>query len=727
MGVEVTEASIESKMNRQHVSLSRLVRLASVASASLAASLVVQPVQAQQATDQLVNSVDDIVVTAQKREERLLKVPISVAVLGGKALDKQATGGTLEALLQVPGISQTGNDAGNLTQVSIRGVSPGAPSGAGSSTVGYYIDAIPFALVRAAVVPNTNSYDMARIEVLRGPQGTLYGASALNGVVRILTNDADPTKFEFKARGGASVTKGGDPGFRADAAVNIPLIEDKLAIRAVADIESLGGWVEQPVRGKKNANGALNKSLRFKLAAVPTDNLKIDLSAWYEHDSYDGGDYADDAGNQSTTVAQPGVTEFKAYSAKITYDLPFMSVSSATSYLDFDQTIKSDFSYVTGGAVPVQLIAWSPTKVFTEELLFNSVGSGSWRWSAGAFYRNARGGVNFIAEGLLPAPLYSRDSSKSYAVFGQLTRTFADDRFELTGGLRYFHDTSTTEVLPGGFIPPSTVEAKFKSVTPRVVATWLPSPSFTAYASYSQGFRSGLNQGPLALVAAPGLPPAKADTVHNYEVGTKGSLLGGLATFETALFYIKWVNVQQLGQILYNGAYTPATVNGPSASGFGADLSLTLHPATGFQIGGGLSYSGLTLDKNIEAGTLVLYRKGDRTANSPEWTGNAFANYTFPISDSLDGRLNLSATYRSDVALRISQDNGQGVGVGVYRSGKPMIVNASFELATHTNKTFSIYVQNLTNWDGTMSAPAVPTLAFRPRPRNIGIQFEAKF
>ncbi len=383
--------------------------------------------------------------------------------------------------------------------------------------------------------------------------------------------------------------------------------------------------------------------------------------------------------------------------------------------------------------MPVQLDSSYPTTVFTEELLFNSVGTGPWRSSAGAFYRDARGKLLYTAVGLLPGPLKSRDSSESYAVFGQLTRTFADDHFELSGGLRYFHDTSNTTVLPGGFLPTSTVDAKFHAITPRVVATWLPSRSFTAYASYSQGFRSGLNQAPLALLAAPGLPPAKADTLNNYEVGAKGSLLGGLASFESALFYIKWNNVQQLGQILYNNAYTPATVNGPSASGWGADFNLTLYPASGLQIGGGLSYSGLTLDKDIvqenaaPAPNLVLYRKGDRTAYSPEWSANAFATYTFPIGDSLDGRLNVSATYRSETSIRIAQDNGQGVAAALYESGKPKIVNASFELSTHSNKTLSIYVQNLTNWGGILSPPAVPTLLFRPRPRTIGIQFEAKF
>ena len=171
----------------------RTLRLLPVASASLAVALLAQSAQAQQqgtppaevtppasATPPATDG-QDIVVTAQKREESLQKVPISIAVLGGRALDRQSSGGTLAALTLVPAVAQSTSDAGGMTQISIRGVAPAVPFGGGSSTTGYYIDSIPFALVRTAAVPSTNVYDLSRIEVLRGPQGTLYGASALNG------------------------------------------------------------------------------------------------------------------------------------------------------------------------------------------------------------------------------------------------------------------------------------------------------------------------------------------------------------------------------------------------------------------------------------------------------------------------------------------------------------------------------------------------------------------
>lgn len=731
-----------SMISRRGVANARALRLLTVTSASLAASLAAQSVHAQQSTEQAADTVEEIVVTAQKREQSLQKVPISIAVLGGQALDQQSAGGTLEALITVPGISQSTSDAGGMTQVSIRGVSPAVPFGGGSSTIGYYVDSIPFALVRSAAVPNTNAYDMSRVEVLRGPQGTLYGASALNGVVRILTNDADPSRFEFKARGGASTTKGGDASYRADAAINIPIIQDKLAIRLVGGGERQGGWIEQPARNKSDANSSESRNLRIKLAATPTDNLRIDLSAWTSHDEYDAASYADDAGEQSTPLAQPGETDYDAYNLRINYDLPVLSVSSATSYLDFRQKVYTDASYLAPAVDPVLLQLYSdlPAKVFTEELLFNSVGDGPWRWSAGVFYRDAKDDRYQTLPAVLPGPISWSDRSESSAVFGEVTRVFADGHFELSAGLRYFEDEADTVTLlpPGSFLPARTASSKFDAVTPRVVATWLPSRDLTVYASYSEGFRSGLNQTPLTLLAAP-LPPAEADRLHNYEIGSKGNLFGGVVTYDASVYYIKWDDIQQAGSLLYGPpgqeVYISATINGVSASGLGTDLSVTLHPLQGLQIGASVSYNDLTQDEDVTQNGIVLYSKGDRLGFSPEYSASTFVDYAFPLSAAFDARFNVTANYRSEQILRALGGGGQleyctvtGVNLNAFcESGKPLFVDASFDISTQSNKTVSLYVRNLTDWDGLTDPSYSATTPFRPRPRTVGVQFEARY
>jgi iron complex outermembrane recepter protein len=673
------------------------------------------------------DSLEEIVVTAQKRAERLQDVPISISVLGGAALDKQTSGGTLEALSQVPGIAETTSDAGNMTAISIRGVAPGSPFLDGSPTVGYYLDSIPYSLVKSANVPNTNDYDMERVEVLRGPQGTLYGASSLNGVVRVLTNDADPTHFEVKARVGGSDTQGGAASWRSDAMVNVPIIQDVLAVRVVGGIDREGGWIDQPVRHEDDANSSLTKNLRVKIDARPTENLKIDLAAWHSTEHDGAASYADASGNQYTPLPVPQQTNFDAYNAKIVYDLPFMSISSSTSDLSLRRMLYTDYSYITPTS---QLYSNLPAKTFAEELLFNSKGTGPWRWSAGAFYRNAHDDLYQTLGGVLSGPIDWRDSSKSYAGFGQVTRTLDDDHFELSAGLRYFHDEVGVETLetPNGLLAPLDHTTVFHAFpTPRFVASWLPNPQLTVYASYSEGFRSGFNQSPLALLAAPGLPPVQADKLHNYELGAKGSLFGGFATYDTAVYYIKWDGVQQSGEIIYNGVIIGASINGSSASGPGIDASLTLHPVEGLQVGAGVSYNDLTQDHAVLSQGVVLYPQGSRLAYSAAFTADAFANYTFPVSSKLDARLNLSGNYTSAQSFSLLTDTSSQL----YESGRPLLVNGSVEIANHSNQSVSLYVENLTNWNGLMQpAPtgaSGATQEIRTRPRTVGLQLEAKF
>src|SRR5262249_32846561 len=163
--------------------------------------------------------------------------------------------------IQPPGSNGT-------TLMAVRGVSAAGSILKGSSPIGYYLDSVPFGFVREAFLPDVGAYDLERVEVLRGPQGTLYGASAEAGGVRGLTHEADVQKFDFKARGSVSTTDGGGTGFRGDAAINVPVVEGKLAVRAVAGYEDVAGWIDRP--SKKDANYGDIQTYRLKVNAAPS-------------------------------------------------------------------------------------------------------------------------------------------------------------------------------------------------------------------------------------------------------------------------------------------------------------------------------------------------------------------------------------------------------------------------------------------------------------------------
>ena len=222
-------------------------------------------------------SLNEVVVTAQRRAERLQDVPISITVLDGARLDRSSFTSVREALNSVAGVSIITNQNDN-PQLTIRGVSAAVTRFAGSAVAGYYVDTVPFASISSAIIPDSSAYDLERVEVLRGPQGTLYGASSLNGVIRVLTKDADLYRSDLEARAMTSSTEHGGWNYRADAALNLPLVEGRLAARLVAGYQDESGWIDRPHR--KDANSALQRNLRLKINAHPTEALPLGFTAW---------------------------------------------------------------------------------------------------------------------------------------------------------------------------------------------------------------------------------------------------------------------------------------------------------------------------------------------------------------------------------------------------------------------------------------------------------------
>lgn len=673
-------------------------------------------------------TLEEVIVTAQKREERLQEVPISISVLGGDDLDRSTAEGVTDVLTRVPGVATTVGFQGGGTQVAIRGVAAGGNSYFGSSPVAYYLDSAPFGLVKSAFGPDSNAYDLERVEVLRGPQGTLYGASAQNGVVRVLTHDADLDEFEVKARTSVSTTEGGGENYRGDMAVNLPIVEGKLAARAVIGYQDLSGWIDRPNKNKEDANDAEIGNMRLKINAQPIENLSIGLSAWLSRADYGGPSVADDNGQHAAILDEPISIDYDVYGVKIGYDFPWFSVASMTSYLDYaqysvlDQIVQVGFSTL--------LTTDHPSDVFSQEINLTSTHGGSWRWSLGSIYRDAEERIaqTFV---FFAAPIDFTDTSESFAVFGEVTRLFLDGSLELTAGLRYFEDDVGVREnvrhtgVPGE--PLVQASSKFHKVTPRVVLTWHPNDQITVYGSYSEGFRSGFNQQPTVINLVPEFPPAKPDLLKNYELGAKGSLWGGRVNFDTALYFIDWQDVQQPLVVPFGGILVTALVNGESASGTGYEFAVTAEPVEGLELGVNFSWNDLAMDADVISSGVVLFDKGDRLNFSPEYTVGASADYVFPIGGAgFEGRFSASANYTSEQEHRTLRARVPRITVG-----DPMLIaRTSFSVDAPDHWTATIFVDNVNNEQGTpIRQPfslAVDRDA-RVRPRTVGVQLECRF
>lgn len=681
---------------------------------------------------------EEVVVTAQKKEESLQDVPIAISVLSGADLDSSPVQGVLEAMRTIPALTMFTNPQTGGTTLSIRGVGAGSPLGAlfsGSTTIGYYLDDVPFGFVKTGEVPDAGSFDLQRVEVLRGPQGSLYGASALNGVVRIMTHEAELDVFDVKGRATMSQTHRGGENYRGDVAINVPLVEGKLAARLVAGVADISGWVDRPLQGKKDTNDGELRNYRLKLRAKPTEKLGLSFGAWASRSDF--GAVASSSDDRTHPARdEPSHTDFNTYSMGATYDFANATLTSAMGYIEYDNSTRLDFR----GEEVQGLITAFDAKVFSEEIRLVSNKSRGWRWSIGGIYRNGRDDLyqDLYPEGL-EFPIDNTDRSESFALFGESTWGFLDDTLDLTLGLRYFEDrvAAIENIHPfeGGPVAP-TRRAKFDPVTPRAVLTWRPSIDLTAYASVGQGFRSGLHQYAFIVAANPDFAATKEDTLWNYEIGTKATLFGGKLALETALYYIDWKDVQQsVGvEVGVNDAQgdpvlATAAINAGSASGAGVDFGLKLRPLQGLNLGLTVAWNDLNLDQEVLSFGEPIFTAGSRLVNSPEYTAGVNGSYEFPLgANGFTGEFAASADYHSP-------NEGRGIVGGrsfPVPADKIITSRLGFSVIAPKHWTGTLFVENLNDEDGVIAGDlqdllVTPPIGSRLRPRTVGVQFEYQF
>ena len=710
---------------------SALLRAAATIVTGTALFLVTHPVLAADAADAAAAApqpdLAEVVVTAQKRAERAQDVPISLSVMSGGDLDAASLKSVSDALGQVPGVVINTTGQGGGTRLAIRGVTASGALFSGPSPIAYYLDSVPFGLVRSSIEPDSNSYDLNRIEVLRGPQGTLYGASALNGVVRVLTNDPDLNEFDFKARAGLSSTESGGGNWRDDMAINVPVVDGKLAARLVVGQAHDSGWIDTPI--KNNVNDDDTKNVRLKVAAKPTEDLTINLSALHEEANY--GAPPEGTDDFSPSILNQGITtRYNAYDAKVAYDAPWFSVSNSSAYLTYLNNGSLDNAPGSGSPpLTTRLIS----RVFSDELNVNSTMAGPWRWSFGAFYRDARDSFYQTLGNLLPAPVDELDTSRSSAVFGELGRRFLDNKLELSVGVRYFHDDVGMRQLILYGQPPGTPllnqQDTFNATTPRVVLSWFPSRDLTLYASYSEGFRSGYPQSLLVQVVAPELPPIKPDKLHNYEIGSKGNVFDGLLTFDSAFYYMKWDGIQENLGIPITGstARIVANVNGESASGLGVDLAVTAHPVKGLSMGVSFSWNGLTEDASVFSSGQLLFPEGARIDSSPAYTAGTNFGYDFPFGGTgWTGELAATGRYTS-FQTSTSIAKGSGLPPIVVESDTMITGRVSFTVAAPSHWRVMFFCDNVGNNRGIAQASSTAYTNLLIRPRTSGVQVDYSF
>ena len=276
--------------------------------------------------------IEEIVVTAQRREQSISDVPQALQAFTGDYLEDTSIK-NLDAVIDlIPSASQVSSISAASTVYQIRAISPS--EGTGDASVGYYVDNLAFAMPALAYAPTIDFFDIERVEVLRGPSGTLYGLGSLGGTVKTITKDPNLQEIEGEVKATVGWSDDADTSYSGDAMINVPLIEDRLAIRGVINWRDRGGYAEIIPYSEENGNPTERTTARIKVLAQPSDDLSLKLTYWNmesRQDYIDRVTFFDPPRIDNT--AGSGNSDYDFVIGDIEYDLGFGVLQSTTGYM----------------------------------------------------------------------------------------------------------------------------------------------------------------------------------------------------------------------------------------------------------------------------------------------------------------------------------------------------------------------------------------------------------
>lgn len=681
----------------------RKTRIAVALATSLVATQSVSSEIKSEKTDSVDESgIERVVVTSRKRSEALVDTPIAVSSFSDKKLTDMGAHKMGDFLQSSPGVALV--DSGDFQQLSVRGVS----TSLGGNANGYYLNNIPFTGVTVPWNPNVQSFDLQRVEVLRGPQGTLFGEGAMGGTVRILTNQADPVEFYGKIDGQFSSTDDGNDNDSLRGMVNLPILEDVAALRVVAIEENQGGWIDIE-NGKENYNEIDTSTYRVQLKITPTERLSLDFAFWKSDQNIGGSSRARD---DMTVLSSDGQSEMGYEQYSFTGEYEFDTL--AFSYAYGKNELYNDLSTPIPG---LGLLTGSiDISVETHELLFRNNDDGKLDWTFGYYYRDgSRNDTLFIVDFL---DSISPSTSTAEAVFGEVEYQFSDE-WSLAVGARYFEETLEVSEFGIGLTGPIDANhiADFSKVSPRAILSYQANKDWLIYLSGAQGFRGGQAQPAISLQLAEQMGiilPASldSDTITTYELGSKTTLLDGTLVIEGAAYHSDWKDVPVRFEVL------PGAINGIYQSKgltiSGVELAVTARLTRALTMNAGISVMDPEYSADIPNSPV---KEGDNPANISEVTGNVSLTYRDSAFSDFDWFGFWSTQYFSE---RVNTN------FATYTEGDDVVLmNARFGI---DNSTYGVYLfaNNITNEDGALSARE-PDLAVRNQPRTFGIEMSLQF
>jgi iron complex outermembrane recepter protein len=714
------------------------------------------------------DQITEIVVTAQKREQRVQDIPISVSAISGDEIERSGARDFHDLLLSIPGVSYSGAEPGQ-SKYAIRGVS----TAASSPTVGIYLDDVSLITIGTSFsgAADPMLVDLERVEVLKGPQGTLYGGSAMGGAIKYVSRQPLLDRFSISAAGGVASTDHGGVSYSGESFINLPLITDRLAIRLGGAYRLDAGYVDnvpagqvqlwshgttsppaafipvtyssQSTLSRESTNERSTTTARASVKFMPDDSLSIlPIATIQRSDKASPDDFFTNLPKFENSVrfAQPTRDDLGVYSLNVTKQFEGISLTSLSGYVDRTIEWDRDYSLFIGGLVAPLLshnsynASNTSSRTFTQELrLASSDSKAPLKWVVGLYYSHQRDDlyqfVDTVGAGALLGSgtdiTYSGDQltfTSQKSVFGDVTYTF-NPQWDLSAGLRWFDIKQKINgvfdgVLNGGHSAIDDKRSTDVGVTPKFSLAYRPLDNHLLYASASKGFRQGgpnrfNTDSPLCAPDFQRLGISRApstfqpDSLWTYELGNKNEFGEMRTVVNAAVYYTDWKKIQQ--QVNLNSCGFQFVGNVGAATVKGAELSAESALGSGVTLGGTASY---TATRITETAPGVSAQVGQELLDTPKWMGSLYGDYRFLRTAQWTADFRAEYQYHGanlrqfESLATVMFANGS---VGTIPDGTQVqsayhVVNANFNVANGPMQ-YQLYIDNLTN--------ASPYLDFR--------------
>lgn len=710
-------------------------------------------------------ALEEIVVSAQRREESLQEVPASISAFTSENLEVARIQDAKGYFLQTPNVSfqEAGRSGQRSVDIAIRGISN---IGGNVNAFGVYMDEFNIAHVAQQGAVNPQLEDVERIEVLRGPQGTFFGRNATGGALNITTKKPGPDLYgELQASFGRYGTRG------TTGIINVPIVEDKFFVRAVASYEESDGFV-------KNVNPAGGRSdyefqnLRLSARWLVTENFTVDASI--NQMTEDSGLNPlvptevldeDTASIVGTTVpVSDGLPFFPRNTTRVNHDLPLNQenettianlrltyegdgfiVKSVTGYIDSERDFLGDLDFSSMGFFEQELLDKADS--WSQEIRVQSDNESNLEWVVGALYAEderddfagvrAGPGAFFGLPDQFPIDInFDKESTESWAVFGQTTWRGIDN-LAITLGARYSHDDveiSHTGIGFGTPEPLSKSEASFKDFSPKLSVAYDWSEDVMTYFTISKGFKAG------GIELNTSIPEDSFDeeTLWNYELGIRTYLADRRFMVNATLFYMDWKDLQVssfetiVDPVTSAISFIDRTLNAASAESYGLELEFAAQLTEQFKIGGSVGLLNAEFDDFPDA-NIVGQRvdlSGEDMIRSPDVTAHLNAQYNVPL-ESLGGLSSPEFFARAEWSYRSETvPNIEAITQSGFPNETPSFSIANFRAGIASDSfRFEVFVENAFEDDyfTGQSNFGVSGIRVRPHPRIWGTRLTYKF